>query len=1090
MEPKKLLTILSIVAVVLIAGCKKDNFVEKVSVCPVVASTSPANAATNVFLNKIITATFNEEMNPVTITDASFTLQSAKKGATSEAIAGTVTYSDLTATFTPSSALAANTVYTGTIKTSVKDLVGQSLQTDYVWTFTTGTPPAVISADPANNATAVVLNEIIMATFNVPIDPLTLTTTTFTVKQGVTPVAGTVWYTGTTVSFTPASNLLSGTTYTATISTGVKNVPGLPMANDYVWTFTTGTITAPTAVFTDPANNATGVLLNQIVAVTFSMPMDPLTLTGTTFTLKKGVTPITGTVSYTGIIASFTPSGNLLPGTTYTATITTGAQNVPGTPLTSDYVWTFTTVSIAPPTVISTDPANNATGIPLNKTVTAAFSAPMDPLTLTATTFTVTQGVTPVAGTVSYTGTTASFIPTSNLVASTVYTATITTGAKSILGTAMAIDYVWTFTSGTLAAPTVISTDPVNNTTGIVLNKVVKATFSAAMDPLTLTATTFTLKLGATTVAGSVTYTGTTASFTPTSNLLSGTTYKATITTGAKNVAGTPLANDFVWTFTTVMAPTVISTDPANFAAGVVLNKVVKANFSTAMDPLTLTTTTFTVKKGATTVAGSVTYTGTTASFTPTSNLLSGITYTATITTGAKNVSGTALANDFVWTFTTVSAAPPTVISTDPANNATGVLLNKKVTAIFSAPMDPLTLTSTTFTVKQGVTLVAGTVSYTGTTASFAPTSNLLASTVYTATITTGAKSVLGTALANDYVWTFTTGALVAPTVISTDPLNNATGVVLNKIVKANFSTAMDPLTLTGTTFTVKQGVTPVAGTVSYTGTTASFTPTSNLLSGTTYTATITTGAKNVAGTPLANNYVWSFSTNATPPLGPGVVNLGTAGDFVAIGKSGISTTGVTSITGDIGVSPAAATAITGFGLIMDATNQFATTPYVTGKVYASDYAVPTPAKMTTAVSDMENALTTAMGLTTSVIVDLYAGDISGRTLVPGLYKWSTGVLITNAGVTLSGGPNDTWVFQIAQDLTVNNSAIVTLSGGAQAKNIFWVTATQATLGTNADFSGNVLSQTLISLNTGAKILGRCLAQTAVTLNASTLIKP
>ena len=110
---------------------------------------------------------------------------------------------------------------------------------------------------------------------------------------------------------------------------------------------------------------------------------------------------------------------------------------------------------------------------------------------------------------------------------------------------------------------------------------------------------------------------------------------------------------------------------------------------------------------------------------------------------------------------------------------------------------------------------------------------------------------------------------------------------------------------------------------------------------------------------------------------------------------------------------------------------------------------------MTTAISDMETAFTTANGLVTPApIVGLYAGDISGRILPPGLYKWGTGVLISNAGVTLTGGPNDTWVFQIAQDLTVNNGAIITLLGGAQAKNIVWVVSGQATLGSNSNFRG------------------------------------
>ena len=217
-------------------------------------------------------------------------------------------------------------------------------------------------------------------------------------------------------------------------------------------------------------------------------------------------------------------------------------------------------------------------------------------------------------------------------------------------------------------------------------------------------------------------------------------------------------------------------------------------------------------------------------------------------------------------------------------------------------------------------------------------------------------------------------------------------------------------------------------------------------------------------------------------------VKLGTAGNFTILTKTGISTTGTTSILGDIGVSPIAATAITGFGLIMDASRQFSHTPIVTGKVYAANYAFPTPSKMTTAVNDMQTAFTTANGLKfPAPIVNLYAGNISGRTLAPGVYKWSTGLLISNVGVTLNGAADDVWVFQIAQNLTVNNGAIITLRGGALAKNVFWVVTGKATLGTTVNFSGVILSKTLISLNTGAKVTGKLLAQTAVTLIASSV---
>lgn len=219
-------------------------------------------------------------------------------------------------------------------------------------------------------------------------------------------------------------------------------------------------------------------------------------------------------------------------------------------------------------------------------------------------------------------------------------------------------------------------------------------------------------------------------------------------------------------------------------------------------------------------------------------------------------------------------------------------------------------------------------------------------------------------------------------------------------------------------------------------------------------------------------------------------INLGTAGDFTILTETGITTTGVTAITGNIGVSPIAATAITGFGLIMNTNGESSHSSKVTGSVFASNYADPTPSNMTTAVGDMKTAFTKANGLTSPApIVNIYAGNISDRTLKPGLYKWSTGVLITNAGVALSGTADQVWIFQIAQNLTVNNGAIIHLEGGAQAKNIFWVVSGKATLGTTADFSGVILSKTLISLNTGATVTGRLLAQTAVTLIANT-VKP
>jgi len=222
----------------------------------------------------------------------------------------------------------------------------------------------------------------------------------------------------------------------------------------------------------------------------------------------------------------------------------------------------------------------------------------------------------------------------------------------------------------------------------------------------------------------------------------------------------------------------------------------------------------------------------------------------------------------------------------------------------------------------------------------------------------------------------------------------------------------------------------------------------------------------------------------------PPTVNLGTAGDFVILAKTGISCTGSTQITGDLGVSPAAATYITGFGLIMDASTTFSLSSLVTGKIYAADYTEPTPTKLTTAIGDMETAYTNAAGRLLPDFTELYTGDLTGKTLIPGLYNWTTTVTVGAAGVTITGSENDIWIFQIAQNLEIANGAIVTLSGGAKASNIFWQVAGQVTLGTTAAMKGILLSQTAIAMNTGATLSGRALAQTAVTIDANTVISP
>jgi ketosteroid isomerase-like protein len=631
----------------------------------------------------------------------------------------------------------------------------------------------------------------------------------------------------------------------------------------------------PTVIATLPANGAIAVPLNTTVSATFSSVMNPATINATTFTLTgPGATAVPGTVTYSGTTATFTPTASLAASSVYTATITTGAKDPGGNPLAANFVWSFTT---GLPTVLSTVPTNGATAVAVNTLVSATFSEPMNGLTFTNATFTLTgPGATPVAGAVTFAGSTATFTPTTVLANSTLFTATITTGAKDSAGAGLAANFVWTFT--TAPPPTVVSTIPANAATAVAVNTIISATFSEAMDPATITGATFKVTgPGATSVAGAVTYSGSTATFTPAAILANSTLFTATITTGAKDPTGAPLTANFVWTFTTAPPPTVVSTVPLNGAVGVAESTTVTATFSVPMDATTINATTFKLTgPGATAVAGSVNFAGSTATLTPGAPLAGSTLYTATITTGAKDPTGAPLAANFVWTFTT--APTPAVTSTIPANGATNVPLNQKISATFNTPMNAGTITAAgTFTVAvtTGGAAVAGAVTYdaASNTATFAPTAALAASTQFTATVTTAAQSALGNALAANYVWSFTTGVAAnasAPTVVSTDPVNVATSVPLNQKVAATFSTAMDPATISAAgTFTlaVTAGGVAVPGSVSYAGKTAVFTPTANLAASTNYTATITTAAKDLTGVPMAANFVWTFTTGVVSNL-------------------------------------------------------------------------------------------------------------------------------------------------------------------------------------------------------------------------------
>jgi len=543
------------------------------------------------------------------------------------------------------------------------------------------------------------------------------------------------------------------------------------------------------------------------------------------------------------------------------------------------------------------------------------------------------------------------------------------------------------------------------------------------------------------------------------------------------------------------VCPVVVSTDPSNLAIGIALDKVVTVTFNEKMNPQTITPATFILQEGAKStgtanttvvvVSGAMTYNASnyTMTFTPTTVLKANTIYSGTVKATVKDLMGNALQTDFVWTFTTGGSFSPKVTSSDPANNATGVFLNKVVVATFNVPMDPTSISTTTYTLMNGMIPVAGTVLYAGGNAFFTPASALSASTVYTATITKGAKDATGTTMTSDYVWTFTTGSVSAPKVNSTLPLNLAAGVALNSLVSATFSEAMDPTKITSLTFTVMNGTTLVPGVVTYTGLIATFTPSSLLLSGTTYTATITTGAKNPTGVSLANDYVWKFSTIST--LGPLGVDLKSAATFGILAGVGVTNAaGFSEIHDmDCGISPGVRSSFTGFPPAI----------IVNGSIFASDDIAPPgiAAMLTQAKLDLTNAYLFAAGASSPAPATV-SGDQGGKTLAPGIYKSTSTLLIQSGNLTLDaqGDANAVWIFQIASDFTTVGGAggSVILSGGAQAKNVYWQTGSSATLGDYTVFKGNILALTSITMNSHATAQGRMLARNGAVVLTSTNI--
>ena len=502
------------------------------SVPPTITSVTPASNSTGVDPAAAITATFSEPVNAATVGSTTFLLVDSSNNP----VANAVTYNVATATLTPTTSLFPSATYTATVKggaNGVKDLSGNAMVSDFIWSFTTAadtTPPSVTSVSPAAGATGVVNTISVSVVFSEALNPSTISTSTVQLLgPGSSQVAASVSYNSSsrTGTLQPNAALASSTGYTVVVSggaNGVKDLAGNAMTANFTSTFTTGVAVpppgnCPCSVWTT-ASTPTTVDSGDTNAVElgFRFRSDfSGSITGMRFYKSSE-----NTGPHTGHLWSNT--GTLLGSVTFTAESGSGWQQVDfTTPVNVTANTTYVASYLAPNGHYS---ATNS-----------FFASPVDNVPLHA----LQDGVDGANGVFNY-GSSSAF------------------PASTFSSTNYWVDVIFV-PAGSTTAPTVTSVTPANNGTQVPLSSVLTATFSEPMTASTINTTTFLVKDSSNNpVAGNVTYDApsATATFTPSAGLVPSNTYTATLKSGASGVTdfnGNPLAADFSWSFSTSPVP-------------------------------------------------------------------------------------------------------------------------------------------------------------------------------------------------------------------------------------------------------------------------------------------------------------------------------------------------------------------------------------------------------------------------------------------------------------------------------------------------------------------------------------------------------
>jgi len=702
------------------------------------------------------------------------------------------------------------------------------------YTYLAGAPQKIGTITPTMGLINIPRNTPVTVSFSRPVDRATITTANVVFTQGVTPVAGTFSFdfSDTVVTFRPTATLAATTAYTLTLTQGIKSVDGVPLDGGFVGSFTTGTnsdTVSPTVTIT-PVNGATNVPFNTTILLTFSEPINPNTVNAATVVVMSQGEIRSGTLTFgqQNTFAVFTPASPFFPTASATVTVLGQVTDMTGNALQgtggvgTSVTSSFTTSSVAdrlPPVVLQVVPFTNATGISTRTSLSATFSESVNPNTVTPTTFQVTSGGTPIAGSFAFSNLnqTVLFIPNTPFPPVATVNLSIS-NVSDVVGNVMVLPFTSSFQTQSAidnVRPSVVRPSPSSfpfqpnppSNTNAPLNMKVMLGFDERINPSTVTSTTFSLaipNLLAIPATVAVAADGLSATLTPNQLLLPNTNYQASWTSGIQDLVGNQLFNPSSVSFTTgpvvtdVTAPTVLDASPRTGTQNLPINATVTVLFSEPVAFTSITQQTVVLSTGGVPVNTqfALERNNTVLRIKP-ANLLqleANKFYELIVTPGVLDLAGNSLGSSFGSSFTTGSGtdtAGPTVTTFVPAAGATNVSRTTTVSITFSEPVNPITVTPTTVNIGGGAT---GTTSFSPDlrTFTFTPTFPFFANTGISIqmigvedltgnTSNPGGGFTTGVAAGTDLVNMATTAtATVNPTTLFADGTTTTTVTVTN----------------------------------------------------------------------------------------------------------------------------------------------------------------------------------------------------------------------------------------------------------------------------------------------------------------------